>query len=304
MSNLALRLANATHKFAVSLNMKISIVSFFLLIATLFFLPSNQNKISKYHNDEPEKNLSSVNPPAARTGAPGESNCTSCHAGTVQSASGIIDVTFSGSANTYIVGQVYTITIGISSATKNGFEMTILDNSNIKAGTFTNGTNTSIISSIGRQYIRQNASIGISSWSFTWTAPAIDMGDLTIYYAFNKSNSASNTAGDIIYLGQLNLTSDVFNTLTKYEDTDLNYSVFYNTIDQVLNLNYQLDDKANVLLNIQDVSGRLIQQIDFGSQSTGSYSEAIALQEAPVSGVYIVSLIVNNDVYNRKISIN
>lgn len=270
----------------------------------MYFLPSHQNQLSKYHNDGLEKNLSSVNPPAARTGAPGESNCTGCHAGTVQSADGIIDVTFSGVGNTYILGQVYTITIGISTGTKNGFEMTILDNSDTKAGTFTNGTNTSIISSIGRQYIRQSASIGISSWSFTWTAPETDMGDLTIYYTVNKSNATSNTAGDIIYLGQLNLTSDVFNTVTKNEKTDLNYSVFYNSINQELKLNYVLDDMANVVLNIQDMSGRLIQQIDFGSQSNGIYSETIALQEVPDAGVYIVSLLVNNNVYNRKISIN
>lgn len=285
--------------------MKISIVFlFFLSIAMLFLLPSHQSKISKYHNDGPEKILSSVNPPAARTGAPGENNCTGCHAGTVQSATGNVDVTFSGVGNSYIVGTVYTITIGIPAGTKNGFEMTILDDNDDKAGTFTNGTNTSIISSIGRQYIRQSASIGINLWTFTWTSPATDMGDLTIYYAVNKSNATSNTAGDIIYLGQLNLTSDIFNTVTKNEKADLNYSVLYNSMSQELNVNYQLDDKANVLLTIQDMSGRLIQQIDFGSQSNGNYSETLILRDSPVSGIYVVSLIVNNNVYNRKISIN
>jgi len=285
--------------------MKLSFVVSVLICAFLLFIfPSHQGKISKYHADIVEANLSSANPPAARTGAPGEANCTGCHLGTTQSATGIIDITFSGAGNEYLVGEIYTITIGIASGAKNGFEMTILDGSDTKAGTFLAGTNSSVTTSSGRQYIRHTASTGILSWSFTWTAPAADAGDLTMYYAFNNSNASGNTAGDIIYLGQFNLTSAIFNTITPHEKADESYNVFYNAESNEINLSYMLDKASKVMLNIQDISGKLIQQTDLGTKSQGNHAQLISLKEQPSPGIYIVSLFVDNNVFNRKISIN
>jgi hypothetical protein len=284
--------------------MKISMgIAFIVVVLMLALLPSTQATITKYHDDGVERAWSSVNPPAAKTGAPGETNCTSCHLGTAQSADGVITVTFSGAGDEYIVSQAYTITISIATGTKNGFEMTILDDSNLKAGTFTAGTGSSITNSGGKQYIRHNASVGMQAWSFTWTAPATDVGDLTMYYAFNKSNAAGNTGGDVIYLGQYNLGSAVFNTVTDYEKTDAGYTAYYNSADQQLNLGYTLDHDARVVLSVQDVSGRLIQQVDLGHQASGIYQEQVRLTMQPPAGIYVVSLLVDNNVYNRKVAI-
>lgn len=275
-----------------------------ILAASLFLFNSNQARIETYHAASPPVNLSSVNPPAARTGAPGESNCTSCHTGTAQSAAGIIDVSFSGAGNEYIVGQSYTFTISIASGAKNGFEATVLDGTNTKAGSFSSGTAYSIATASGRQYVRQNSSSGITSWTINWTAPATDVGDLTLYFAFNKSNALNNSSGDIIYLGQFNIASAVFNTVTEYETTDAQINLTYSNQQQSADLCYTLFDPGHVIFSVQDLSGRLLTQQNLGNQAPGLYKESITLSEKPETGIYILSLFINNNVYNRKVYIN
>lgn len=282
---------------------------FFLAAALLggvFLLPAHQVKITKYHSsDSIEKITSSTNPPAGRTGAPGESNCTiSCHSGTTQSAAGIIDVTFSGAGNEYMVGQSYTITISIAAGAKNGFQATILDNTDSKAGTFTSGTNYGVTTSAGRQYARHNASSGITSWTVNWTAPAADMGDLTLYYAFNKSNNLNNSSGDIIYLGQFNIASAVFNTITEHEKTDQQIVMWYDQLESALHYNFTLEQSADIMINVQDLSGKLIFQQKSGIHAPGDYQSSVLLAEKPQTGIYIVSLFVDNQVFNRKIRID
>jgi hypothetical protein len=286
--------------------MKVSyILSAILMTAIAIFLPSNQSKISKYHAiDGVEKISSSINPPAARTGAPGEENCTSCHGGTTQSATGNIDITFSGAGNEYIVGQTYTFTLSIATGAKNGFQATILDNTDTKAGTFTSGTNYSVTTFAGREYARHNASVGVTSWTINWTAPAADMGDLTLYFAFNKSNNMSNSSGDIIYLGQFNIASAAFNTITEHEKTDQQIVMWYDQIAGSLNYNFTLQESADIMLNVQDLSGKLIFQQKPGIHAAGEYQSNILLTEKPQSGIYIVSLFVDNQVFNRKIYID
>jgi hypothetical protein len=276
-----------------------------ILIALAILLPSHQTKISKYHSvDFIEKASSSVNPPAARTGAPGESNCTICHSGTTQSATGNIDLTFSGAGNEYVVGQTYTITISIAAGAKNGFQMTILDNTDTKAGTFTSGTNYGVTTSAGRQYARHNVSAGVTSWTINWTAPSTDVGDLTLYFAFNKSNNANNSAGDIIYLGQFNIASAVFNTITEHEKMDQQIRMWYDPFAGSLHYNFTIEESADITLNVQDLSGKLIFQKKSGVLEPGEHQNNILLTERPLPGIYVVSLFVNNQVYNRKILID
>lgn len=279
-------------------------ITLFVVFFFSFVLQSNQGKVSKFHvTNKVEAVLSSVNPPAARTGAPGELNCTSCHMGTIQAADGIIDVTFSGVGNEYVVGELYSISISIASGSKNGFEMTILDNTNAKAGTFTVGTNTSITSSGGRQYIRQNASVGISSWTFNWTAPETDVGDLTAYYTFNKSNAMGNTGGDVIYMGQFTISSAVFNTLTEYEKEDQDYFIYYDKQAQELHFSYQLTVDSKVVFTVSDLTGGVIERVDFGKEIAGKYMKRVPFQYNGKMKMYIVSLFINNNVYTRKVMI-
>ncbi len=182
--------------------------------------------------------------------------------------------------------------------------MTILDNTNTKAGTFTSGTNYGVTTSAARQYARQNVSAGVTSWTINWTAPATDVGDLTLYYAFNKSNNANNSSGDIIYLGQFNIASAVFNTITAQEKTDQQIVMWYDQLTSSLNYNFTLDESADIMLQVQDLSGKLIYQEKSGMYAPGDYQNSILLTAKPQAGIYIVSLFVDNLVFNRKIRID
>ncbi len=281
--------------------MKRNIALILVIIISGILQSSLQGKIEKYHRtDSIEKLNSSVNPPAAKTGAPSESNCTSCHSGTVQSGAGNITLDFSGVGDEYIVGQSYTFTISIASGSKNGFEATILDGTDAKAGTFTAGTNYGITTSSGRQYVRQTTSDGITSWTFNWFAPSTDKGDLTLYYAFNKSNNSDNSSGDIIYLGQMTITSAIFNTITEHEKTDQQLNIWVNYNLHEFCFTFYQTMESPVMMQIIDLNGKLIYSENIGILSEGKNQIQRDIPSEFEHGIYIFSLIIGNEVYDRK----
>jgi len=154
----------------------------------------------------------SAGPPAGYTGAPGEEPeaCAECHV-PPDAGSGTISIT---APQTYVPGQTYPVTVTHSNPDPTrqrwGFQLTVLDTSDEKAGELQNTTPlTQILNNQGpgnaRQYIEHSAGgtfIGQSngaSWTFNWTAPAEDIGPVTFYTAGNQANNDGNTSGDNIY---------------------------------------------------------------------------------------------------------
>ncbi|MFM7667690.1 MAG: choice-of-anchor V domain-containing protein, partial [Bacteroidota bacterium] len=78
---------------------------------------------------------------AGRTGAPGEQNCTACHAGTAQDGANENVLTLldgSTPVTTYSPGQQYTVALQMTSdPVKKGFQATALTSTTAMAGTFT-----------------------------------------------------------------------------------------------------------------------------------------------------------------------
>lgn len=260
---------------------------------------SKKGGFNKYHADGVYAVTSSSNPPAARTGAPGEGNCTACHSGAVQSAAGTINYSFSDTD--YLPGQTYDITLSIASGAKNGFQMTILDDSGNKAGNFTAGTGSGVTTSGARQYIRQTSATGVTSWTFQWTAPDTDMGDLTAYYSFNKSNANGSTSGDVIYLGQETIPVSAFAKTSNYEKINQDITVSYSASNEVL-VNYRLPHASHVRVQLIGLNGQLLQNIDLGMQEKGKQEIVLnALED--LQGVFIVALFQDNLVFNRKVLI-
>ncbi|MFT5824041.1 MAG: hypothetical protein ACI8ZM_005307 [Crocinitomix sp.] len=260
-----------------------------------------EDHISTYHNDGIETVNSSEDPPIGKTGAPGEGNCTDCHSGSVQSADGIVFFTLSGGPG-YMPGSTYPVTVSTIAGTKNGFEMTILDADNNFQGSFTAGENSNVETALGTEYIRHTNSEGILSWTFDWTAPDDDAGELTAYYAVNISNNNGVANGDEVFIG--NSTIPLFGVGIEENELDRAYQIFYNSQTSELNLNYSLLKEAKVVLNIQDLSGKLIQYYDFGYQNAGDYSEKLTVTNVDSEGIYLLSLFINNQVFNRKVSLN
>src|SRR5689334_11986082 len=155
----------------------------------------------------------SSGPPAGYTGAPNEEPeaCAECHV-PPDAGSGKISIT---APQTYVPGQTYPITVTHTNPDQTrlrwGFELTVLDTaSDEKAGDLQSGDGlTQVLNNAGpgsaRQYIEHTASgtfIGQhngASWTFNWTAPAIDAGPVVFYAAGNQANNDGNTSGDYIY---------------------------------------------------------------------------------------------------------
>lgn len=275
----------------------------FILPVALFVgmsLTTERGTLEKYHDEVPDAVPFSSNPPTGKTGAPGEGTCIDCHSGNTFPADGTINFDFSDPNDQYAPGATYTIDLGIATGTKNGFQMTILDASNTMAGSFTAGTNSSTATSGGRQYIRQSSSNGVNNWSFQWTAPSSYVGDLTVYYSFNKSNANGNTSSDSIFIGQKTISEMITSNLTQIEKLKKDYKVYFNSSQGMINVNFISPKRSRVMVKVFDISGRTVFAEDYGVLS-GQHNKQINADDIDESGVYLVTLFVDNYVLNEKV---
>lgn len=156
-------------------------------------------------------------PPAAQTGAPGESNCTSCHGGSpITTGTNWNAIALAGlPSGGYATSTNYSITLSGNSAStgKNGFQITCLTSTNAMAGSFAAGTGSTIVTNGGISYITQSGNTS-GSWTFNWTSPSAASGTVTFYVSFNGSNSNSNSSGDAIYTKTFTLSQTMANLPT------------------------------------------------------------------------------------------
>jgi hypothetical protein len=171
-----------------------------ILLGSIIFAASKPN----------DATANSTAPPAGRTGAPGDAGtCVTCHSG-VSSGSGALVMALYDFNPTYVPGQTDTLVIGIGApgATRWGFELTALKNSdNSMAGTFAptsdSPVQTAIEPSGGRIYMghRSNGALvpfdlddgtewgfPTGGWLVEWTPPPQGSGDVTFYAAGIAAN--------------------------------------------------------------------------------------------------------------------
>ena len=161
--------------------------------------------------------------PAARSNAPGESNCTSgCHSGTLQTSGtnfNNISLTSTFTGGGYIPDSTYTITLSYTHTGKSkfGYQLTCLDGNNAMAGSFSlisgnnkSSMNSTTVSGGTRSYMNHTSSgtsgSGGNTWSFKWTAPATNKGTITFYTVVNATNSGGGNTGDIIIAKEFDIT--------------------------------------------------------------------------------------------------
>lgn len=149
----------------------------------------------------------SANPPDGKTGAPGDGLCTDCHSLNGGTQDGSITVT--GFPVTIQPATAYILTITNSNpngvASKGGFQMTVLNSMNQKAGTMTSPSVNSVVTpSAGREYWEHNPAQdypgnNMITWTVTWTSPNGPPNDaITFYAAGNVANGNGNNSGDLI----------------------------------------------------------------------------------------------------------
>jgi len=170
----------------------------------------------------------SSGPDPRKTGAPGDSLCTEagCHTGTANSGSGKVEVSFpNGMSYTPGTKQHLTVTITDSTARVYGFQLTARLASNLSGGQAGDlsptDTSTQVLCEDGNlkpsagcrstgpvQFIEHTRAQTGNSYSFDWTPPITNVGNVRIYIAGNAANGdgiASNL--DHIYTANYVLTA-------------------------------------------------------------------------------------------------
>ncbi len=146
-------------------------------------------------------------PIAGRTGAPNDicngftCNITPCHDSYgLNMGKAAFSIT---APSTYEKGKTTNIVVEFanSDSSLHGFEITAMDTTNTKVGTFTSTDETTQTESYRYQYAA-HTTIGTaeSSWTVQWSAPSENVsGPITFYAAGNEANGDGTSEGDYIY---------------------------------------------------------------------------------------------------------
>ncbi len=152
--------------------------------------------------------FSSGPPTGVASNRPYFNNCTTCHAGTVNSSAG--SVMLAGVPPIYAPGATYSLTVTDQDPTAKrwGFEITAQRRNGARAGSFTitDPVATQLLPGPnGEEYVEHTTTgtaagtLGSHSWTFDWTAPPAGAGDVVFALSGNCANNNFTPSGDHIY---------------------------------------------------------------------------------------------------------
>lgn len=263
---------------------------------------SSNGLITTFHQ---KKSLQSGGPSGGLTGAPGESNCTTCHQGSVLDGNaGMNSIVLDGGIENIIPGETVSVAVSLTDGSnKNGFQVVVLDQNNEMAGSFdiTDATNTQPRSNAGgdRSYVTHtNSGNSLSNWEFDWVIPS-NIEIATFYLATNKTNANNANSGDEVYLSSHEFSienasideANVFNNSLEVS--------YHKNMNRLL-IDFSFDKVADLSLNIVDLNGRSVHFEKFNALAPGEYSEKVNLQTPLKNGIYIASFFVGNSPISKK----
>ena len=248
------------------------------------------------------------------TGAPGDANCTQCHTGSVlngntENQMTIVDAAFQ-SVTSYIPGASYTVSVQMSSdPSKKGFSATALDDANNDmAGSFTGigigGTQDFQNAGMTRDYVSHTISSNTNAtsiWSWTWVAPATNVGTVTFYVASNIANDNGSTSGDEIYLSEHSVTTSAgVNELNGDQFSfDAGYSAEGNNV--TINFNSMIAD--DMFFNLVDMNGKSVFTSDLNKSIIGKNMHHVSLPSEIDNGMYVVNFFVGNKAMSAQVMV-
>lgn len=212
----------------------------------------------------------------ALAGSPisGGSTCTGCHAGTVNSGPGTIEL--NGLPAEYMPGTTYSLTLAVTgeSSSRLGFQTVVLDGSNNEAGSFTNlSTNVGTFTNSGATFLEHTSPSSTGSWTFDWTAPAAGTGEVTFYTAINATNGNFVTTGDNVYNERFVLAESDAASVSSLNRADL--KLFPVPAKETLFVQGDLKNRDYEVFNL---NGQVVKQgwlmdevIDLNELSSGTY---------------------------------
>jgi hypothetical protein len=238
------------------------------------------------------------------TGAPGETSCNSCHGGTPNSGSAIID--FDLGTTTYNPGQTYTgfVRLQQTGMQKFGFVCLALKNSNnttIGAFNLLDTVRTRTYADGNRNYVSHTPcgadSIDANSWSFTWTAPPTNVDTITMYLGALAANHDEATTGDYGYKQKIVLAPQVSNGINEINNNKI--KVYPNPVADKIVVD-GIEGEKLITVSIIDISGKtVIEKMKPASDNPLT----VYMSENPMllQGTYFIKITTNKSTYIKKI---
>jgi hypothetical protein len=245
------------------------------------------------------------------TGAPGETSCSGCHAGTDNSGAANITFSIAGGVTQYTPGQVYSVTVSITQTgiDKMGFSCLALKNSNnTTIGNFqlTDAMRTRTYIDGSRNYVSHKPcaadviSLGFNEWSFNWQAPLTNEGNITLYLGALTTNHNHATTGDFPYTRSL--------VLTPANTTGINEAI--NSIQSVKLFPNPTNDKFEIEagneineVKIMDLHGKVVKTLNVTDNLEKTNYSYSAKQLGLNAGIYLISLKSTNHKLYKKLII-
>lgn len=264
------------------------------------FHSSNEASINKNENIH----RWSTGSPGGKTGAPIDGVCTDCHEGTVQNGSAMNTVVISdqnGPVTEYTPGMDYEVTISMATNNaKNGFEIVPLASDNTQAGTVSTIDNNTQFIDLGatKRITHDFAGNSLTSWSFAWTAPNTNVGDVTFYLATNLTNGNMGGNGDAIFASQhvIGSTASISNNIVK-----LGIQSVYDPTTMSICLTIDSKASGETSINIIGLDGKSVQFEKLGKVSVGETQKMIKLDGGIPKGVYVLHVNVGNNFTSKKV---
>lgn len=212
---------------------------------------------------------SSNGSPGGKTGSSGDGkSCVQCHSGTPQTVANWITTDIP--ANGYSPLETYTITASLTdgNAVLAGFELTAENQQNMKSGSFINSDDETQVLTSSITHTSQGNSIsgGLKSWTFSWTAPAQNTGDITFYAAFNGADGGGNTSGDNIYLSTLSIHENTGAITNISTSIDEKIKIYPLPASETVYISFP--DSKTRSISLYDKNGTTIQEKIISTQET------------------------------------
>ncbi len=248
---------------------------------------------------------------AGFTGSPGEGTCAggACHNSFgLNTGPGSVSISTNIPGNEYTPGATYQVSIKVKQTGQPlfGFGCEVLDSNNLPAGTFTvtDAVKTQLVNaSNGRPNMTHKLNGGASNdsaiFTFDWTAPANNIGNITFYFTGNAANGNGNNSGDYIYSGSYTITSTSTVGINQQNEQVFALSAF-SSADQQLNVRYALKYSATVQIALVSLDGRIIRQSSPMKQEAGEQNYIMPMHDC-LNGTYIVYVLANGKPYSRKV---
>jgi len=230
-----------------------------------------------------------------KTGAPGESNCTACHSGSVMDGADINILTISdasGPVTSYVPGNTYAVTLEMTTnPQKKGFQATVLNTSEDMSGSFSASMSTAISSLNGRSYANHTSASNTSSvsqWLWDWTAPSSNTGDVTFYVSSNNANGNGTTSGDEIFLSQHTFTEDNGASVSEQVFSAQTTSFIAETNELFIVINHS--DLGLLNVGLYDLNGKNILSKKKLMLSPGENALRFKVNSSIDNGTYLLAL--------------